>query len=622
MDMSQKTIGDYLILKLLGQGALGTLYLAEHKYIKKTYALKVLPEELSSDRQFIQRFEKQMQLFSMLDHPHIVKIHNAGYEEGSYFFVTDCIVDEMGESTNLAQYLSHLDQPLAEERVWDILSQLAETLSWAHSRQIDDQPIVHKGLKLNNILIGSDRGNCKVYLSDFALSRIVGHGPLLSRTYKAVADIMGVHAGIYFAKGGLEKYATSQMDTLKISKLHQSFLQTYAFLAPEQKWCLDGKTDDIRTDIYAFGVLAYFLLMAEFPEGIFDLPSSRRKDLTKNWDSLVFACLQNDPLKRPATLDLAMHLLEEGNFSARGQVVKEPEGQLHFEGFDASSKALKPVINPQGILKPEYEPNPGAVFQIETSIAKYSPKAPEVHVIEPLLTEMMVIPGGHYYRGSLKGGRDEMPRHLIQISAFALDIHPVTNEQFVRFLEVMGGEKDANNNDIIRLRESRIRRSAGKLCIESGYAKHPVVGVTWYGAVAYAKWVGKRLPTEAEWEIAAAGGLEEALYPTGSNIERSQANFFSSDTTSVMSYPPNGYNLYDMPGNVYEWCQDWYGYNYYETSVQEPEDPKGPLQGVYRVLRGGCWKSLKEDLRTSHRHRNNPGTMNGTYGFRLAADVS
>ncbi len=252
----------------------------------------------------------------------------------------------------------------------------------------------------------------------------------------------------------------------------------------------------------------------------------------------------------------------------------------------------------------------------------YEPTKVEILEVEPILTDMVIIPGGSYRRGSNEGARDEMPSHVVTLSGFALDVHPVSNEQFVRFIQAMGGEKDRNNNDIIRLRDSRIKRIGGKLSIESGYWKHPVVGVTWYGASAYARWIGKRLPTEAEWEAAANCRREHALYPTGTDIEKTQANFFSADTTPVMSYPPNPFGLYDMAGNVYEWCQDWYAYNYYDTSVLEPVNPMGPPQGVYRVLRGGCWKSLKEDLRSSHRHRNNPGAVNGAYGFRCAADVS
>jgi formylglycine-generating enzyme required for sulfatase activity len=282
---------------------------------------------------------------------------------------------------------------------------------------------------------------------------------------------------------------------------------------------------------------------------------------------------------------------------------------------------LRPVIHRTTLEIPQVDPDPGAIFQLELGVKQYTPELRDTKNIKPLQTEMVVLNGGIFWRGSNDDNRDEMPRHQVNLTSFAIDKHPVTNEQFVRFLDVMGGEKDNNHQDIIRLKDSRIKRSGGKLSIESGYGKHPVVGVTWYGAVAYARWVGKRLPTEAEWEIAARGEIENALYPTGGDIEKTQANFFSSDTIAVMSYAPNDYGLYDMAGNVYEWCHDWYGYNYYETSVQEPDAPAGPWQGVYRVLRGGCWKSLKEDLRCSRRHRNNPGTVNSTYGFRCAADV-
>lgn len=260
-------------------------------------------------------------------------------------------------------------------------------------------------------------------------------------------------------------------------------------------------------------------------------------------------------------------------------------------------------------------------FEPEKRAEKLEPLLQNIYLKKPSFTESVVIPAGTYLRGSNQGNRDEMPKHPVHLPSFAIDIHPVTNEQFVHFLQAFGTEKDTDNHDIIRLRDSRISRVGGQLQIENGYAQHPVVGVTWYGAHAYCQWVGKRLPTEAEWEVAACGGLESILYPTGAQIDKTKANFFSSDTMPVMSYPPNGYGLYDMAGNVYQWCADWYNYHYYEASLLEPNNPQGPAQGVYRVLRGGCWKSLKEDMRCSHRHRNNPGSFNRTYGFRCASSI-
>src|SRR5689334_7065582 len=103
--MQAKMLGDYTIIKPIGQGALGAVYLAEHRFMKKQYALKVLPPELSSSRSFIQRFQEDVGTLTTLDHPNIVKIHNVSFAEGQYFLVTDCIVDENGETTNLSQYL-------------------------------------------------------------------------------------------------------------------------------------------------------------------------------------------------------------------------------------------------------------------------------------------------------------------------------------------------------------------------------------------------------------------------------------------------------------------------------------------------------------------------------------
>lgn len=611
--MTSKSLGDYAIVKELGRGSLGTLFLAQHRFLKRPFALKILPEDIVSDAGFVERFEKEVAALSMLDHPHIVKVHNVSCAEGQYFLATDCILHEDGAALNLEQYLDKYPGRLKEETLFKITLQIAEALDYVHARTVGDNQLAHRGLKLSNILIEERADGPHVYLSDFGLARLLGAGWLLHRICLALSDVMSGQSS------KLQKKAVKEEKTA--STLQKSFLQSFSFLAPEQKkWDHMQTYNEAKADVYAFGVAIYYLHMRELPQGYFEMPSQRFADLKYDWDSLISTCLQTNPAKRPSKLSELVRGIQSG---ATPVIQKETRFE---EAEKAPSQALgsqlKLNLKPTEIVRPQFEPDPGAIFQTESVVMRYHPIAQEAKNLDPIMTDMVIIPGGSFFRGSNTGGRDEIPRHQIILDPFAMDVHPVTNEQFVRFLEVMGGEKDGNNSDMIRLRESRIKRSGGKISIESGYARHPVVGVTWYGATAYAKWIGKRLPSEAEWEVASYGGVDEVIYPTGNNIERTQANFFSSDTTPVMSYPPNEYGIYDMAGNVYEWCNDWYDYHYYNMSVQEPDNPKGPLQGVYRVLRGGCWKSLKEDLRCAHRHRNNPGVMNGTYGFRCVADVS
>ncbi len=626
-------LGDYIIQKQLGRGSFGTVYLASHRFIKRNFVLKVLPEEVTLDPQFLRHLENEVAEIANLDHPNIAKIHNVSLDGNKAYLVFDPIVDELGETMHLDRFLSLKAKSLSEGEIESFLRQIASALDYAHEAGVS-----HGGVKLSNILVAPEGNQVKLLLSDFGISRLIGESKVFLRLCEEIAKgLSDVRAG-----------AASQ----RAAELSMNFVKSFAFLAPEQKNLFASNLQMEKCDAYAFGILTYYFLVGKIPEGCFDLPSKILPTFTLNWDFLISRCLQNNPNVRPQKLNVAMdeylkaprslgkeiYTLGEiepkvdsilqmafdfpANAAPKPGAEKEPEERPAPPPAAQPTEQLRPVLKPTHIARPEYEQDPGAVFQRDLMVSHYEPTKVEIKEVEPILTEMVVIPGGAYSRGSSGGARDEMPRHTITLAGFALDVHPVTNEQFVRFIQAMGGEKDRNNNDIIRLRDSRIKRVSGKLSIESGYWKHPVVGVTWYGATAYANWIGKRLPTEAEWEAAAGCGREHCLYPTGTDIERTQANFFSADTTAVMSYPPNPFGLYDMAGNVYEWCQDWYAYNYYDSSVLEPINPMGPPQGVYRVLRGGCWKSLKEDLRSSHRHRNNPGAVNGTYGFRCAADVS
>ncbi len=221
--------------------------------------------------------------------------------------------------------------------------------------------------------------------------------------------------------------------------------------------------------------------------------------------------------------------------------------------------------------------------------------------------ELVLIPGGEFLMGSDSEG-DHSPVHEVYIDTFYMEKYEVTNKKYVKFCEATGH------------RLPMFWNMEGFRC-SPDYPNHPVVGVSWHDAVEYAIWCGKRLPTEAEWEYAARGGLAGMDYPNGETLDPSQGNYTESDNkgpVAVGKYQPNGFGLYDVQGNVVEWVFDFYDWNYY--SLSPPVNPQGPSSGKFRVIRGGGWHSGPYCNRVYYRNALPPNWLDFNLGFRCAKD--
>jgi formylglycine-generating enzyme len=259
-----------------------------------------------------------------------------------------------------------------------------------------------------------------------------------------------------------------------------------------------------------------------------------------------------------------------------------------------------------------------------------------------LLPELALIPAGEFVMGSDAGADDERPSHRVHLGAFEIAVHPVTHLEYTRFVRETGHRPPAIYELPLVVtaggppREQAFR-AAGQpyVWIDSEAPKdlldHPVTLVRWEDAIAYCAWLSGasgrtvRLPSEAEWEKAARGGLEGKTYPWGDRLGTDMANYLADPanrtlqgTTRCRMYPPNDYGMFDAAGNVWEWVHDWYDPGYY--TVSPSDSPPGPRDGSLRVLRGGSWLAADDRmLSCSYRHKVPPDTYSYGIGFRIVA---
>ena len=252
---------------------------------------------------------------------------------------------------------------------------------------------------------------------------------------------------------------------------------------------------------------------------------------------------------------------------------------------------------------------------------------------------MVLIPAGPFQMGSndADADDDEQPVHTVHLDAFYMDKYEVTNKQFKDFVDANPHWQKDNIEEKFHDSEYLGHWTGNDYPTET--ANHPVTWMSWYAAMAYAEWAGKRLPTEAEWEYAARGGLAGKKYPCGNTLTPADANCDGHvvGTTPVGQYAANGYGLYDMAGNVYEWCLDAWDCDFYAASHDSRNPIAGgrPIQWILdnfksiqtdtdlgRVLRGGSWANGASGLRVAARTGVTPMYSGINFGFRCVRDVT
>ena len=687
-------LGDYRIVRPLGAGAMGEVYLARQVHLNQTYALKLLPKALTQSPDFEKRFEIEGQSLAMLDHQNIVRVYNASIANGRHFLAMEYV-----GGGSLEDRIDKNGGALPAASVRKCLAEILSGLAFAHEKNI-----VHRDLKPANILCTVD-GQCKI--GDFGLalvadnkfyksivdeqvrkSRLAGYDASASKTPRnrtkanlddadTIVENPAQTDGRNASRQNLDDADTiveqpaprkssksiDDAETLLENNVRASasmrsadsndagaFVGTLDYMSPEIR---DGRgLADARSDVYAVGVIAYQMLTARKPRGHFDSPSKIVRGLSPKWDEWVFKCMKPEPKDRFQSAREALAALpkKSGKTHIRPIAIGVAAAALAIpaivfwsnKGSEVINEKPSPTHSEQSVRTetPKTEPQAisatNAVAPAENAPVKPDSAAPQTKAfsseknftVTGCKIDMVWIEPGTFTMGSPDaepGHQSDEKQHKVTLTkGFWLGKYEVTQSQWQT---VMG------NNP------SNFKDAGGDL---------PVECVRWKDAMEFCRMLTGReraagrlpvgyeysLPTEAQWEYACRAGTdtmfgfgndEGNLFQFGNYCDSSNTdNLENKDvshndgydkTSPVGSYKPNAWGLYDMHGNVCEWCYDRYAASSRGNNVS---DPKGPETGTHRVSRGGGWNYDATFCRSAVRLDRDPNYSFSCVGFRLA----
>jgi formylglycine-generating enzyme required for sulfatase activity len=611
-----KLLPEYDIVKMLGRGGMGAVYMGRQKSLDRPVAIKILSNTLDeADASFAERFKNEARAMGKLNHPGIVAVHDFGQTSGGLLY----IVMEYVEGTDVARMIAK-EGRLHTEHAMAITAHVCDALAYAH-----DRGIIHRDIKPANIMVGYD-GVVKV--ADFGLAKMT-HSQNTGLTQSGMA--MG----------------------------------TLHYMAPEA--LMLGIAVDHRADIYAVGVMLYQMLTGKIPQGLFELPSLQVPGLDPRYDGIIGKALREDrDLRYPNVLNMRHDLdaiLTQPVVKVEAAVEKAPAAlETQARPKRPGGQPYRPP-QPEVIVRTEKKSSPlmwvmliamsGVAGWLFFKDSLKNGDAPSSNGI-PATTTVVTSPAV-----------ENTPPLSGHIAGVTKEV-PFTNTLDMKFVPVPGTKvlfciHETRRSDYAAYAaETPGIDGSWKDPSANGYTptenneNHPVMRVSWEDAQKFCAWLSKkegrtyRLPTDEEWSIAVDLGRSEQRpkgttpsmlsqkenteFPWGGDFPpktKDQVGNYSDEsrhtkapganksyleghddgfptTAPVMSFKPNKLGLYDLGGNVWEWCEDWY------DNAQKD-----------RVLRGGSWYDGERDyLLSTHRSHFVPDSRDRIRGFRCVLELS